>query len=81
MLDEHPCQHGAVKRFSAPLREPSVAAGGREQAAADCMLRFGSVGEVRGTKSRLAGFHEYQPTLRSFLDLFAQLRRNRIIPA
>ena len=33
------------------------------------------------TKSRLAGFHEYQPTLRSFLDLFAQLRRNTVIPA
>ena len=26
------------------------------------------------TKSRLAGFHEYQPTLGSFLDLFARLR-------
>ncbi len=33
------------------------------------------------TKSRLAGFHEYQPTLRSFLDLFARLRSERIIPA
>jgi nucleoside-diphosphate-sugar epimerase len=33
------------------------------------------------TKSRLAGFHEYQPTLRSFLDLFAKLRKERIIPA
>jgi nucleoside-diphosphate-sugar epimerase len=33
------------------------------------------------TKSRLAGFHEYQPTLASFLDLFARLRRERIIPA
>jgi NAD(P)-dependent dehydrogenase (short-subunit alcohol dehydrogenase family) len=33
------------------------------------------------TKSRLAGFHEYQPTLRSFLDLFARLRKERIIPA
>ena len=33
------------------------------------------------TKSRLAGFHEYQPTLGSFLDLFARLRRDRIIPA
>jgi hypothetical protein len=32
------------------------------------------------TKSRLAGFHEYQPTLGSFLDLFARLRRQRIIP-
>jgi nucleoside-diphosphate-sugar epimerase len=32
------------------------------------------------TKSRLAGFHEYQPTLRSFLDLFARLRKERIIP-
>ncbi|WP_435008678.1 SDR family oxidoreductase [Tundrisphaera lichenicola] len=32
------------------------------------------------TKSRLAGFHEYQPTLGSFLDLFARLRRDRIIP-
>ena len=30
------------------------------------------------TESRLAGFHEYQPTLRSYLGLFAQLRRNRI---
>ena len=27
------------------------------------------------TKSRLAGFHEYQPTLGSFLDLFARLRQ------
>ena len=26
------------------------------------------------------GFHEYQPTLRSFLDLFARLRKERIIP-
>jgi hypothetical protein len=33
------------------------------------------------TKSRLAGFHVYQPTLGSFLDLFARLRRERIIPA
>lgn len=33
------------------------------------------------TKSRLAGFHEYQPTLGSFLDLFARLRKERIIPA
>jgi nucleoside-diphosphate-sugar epimerase len=32
------------------------------------------------TKSRLAGFHDYQPTLGSFLDLFARLRRERIIP-
>jgi hypothetical protein len=32
------------------------------------------------TKSRLAGFHEYQPTLSSFLDLFARLRSERIIP-
>lgn len=32
------------------------------------------------TKSRLAGFREYQPTLGSFLDLFARLRRERIIP-
>jgi hypothetical protein len=31
--------------------------------------------------SNLAGFHEYQPTLGSFLDLFARLRRDRIIPA
>jgi hypothetical protein len=33
------------------------------------------------TKSRLAGFHEYQPRLGSFLDLFTRLRRGRIIPA
>jgi nucleoside-diphosphate-sugar epimerase len=32
------------------------------------------------TKSRLAGFHEYQPTVESFLDLFARLRDDRIIP-
>ena len=32
------------------------------------------------TKSRLAGFHDYQPTLGSFLDLFARLRQERIIP-
>lgn len=32
------------------------------------------------TKSRLAGFHEYQPTVASFLDLFSRLRRDRIIP-
>jgi hypothetical protein len=31
--------------------------------------------------SRIPGFHEYQPTLGSFLDLFARLRRARIIPA
>ena len=29
---------------------------------------------------RLAGFHEYQPTLGSFVGLFAHLRRERIIP-
>ena len=33
------------------------------------------------TKSRLAGFLDYQPTLGSFLDLFARLRGDRIIPA
>jgi nucleoside-diphosphate-sugar epimerase len=33
------------------------------------------------TKSRLAGFNAYQPTLGSFLDLFARLRVERIIPA
>jgi hypothetical protein len=33
------------------------------------------------TKSRLAGFHDYQPTRDSFLDLFTRLRRERIIPA
>jgi nucleoside-diphosphate-sugar epimerase len=33
------------------------------------------------TKSRVAGFHEYQPTLGSFLELFARLRKERIIPA
>ena len=32
------------------------------------------------TKSRLAGFHKYQPTLGSFLDLFRRLRQERIIP-
>lgn len=32
------------------------------------------------TKSRLAGFHEYQPTLGSLLDLFARLRRERVMP-
>ena len=32
------------------------------------------------TKSRRAGFNEYQPTLASFLDLFARLRRESIIP-
>jgi hypothetical protein len=32
------------------------------------------------SKGRLAGFHEYQPTLGSFLDLFARLRREQIIP-
>jgi hypothetical protein len=32
------------------------------------------------TKSRLAGFHAYQPTLGSFLDLFARLRKERVIP-
>ena len=32
------------------------------------------------TKSRLAGFHDYQPTPGSFLDLFARLRKERIIP-
>jgi nucleoside-diphosphate-sugar epimerase len=32
------------------------------------------------TKSRLLGFTDYQPTDRSFLDLFDQLREGRIIP-
>jgi hypothetical protein len=32
------------------------------------------------TKSRMAGFHQYQPTLGSFLDLFRRLRQERIIP-
>jgi nucleoside-diphosphate-sugar epimerase len=32
------------------------------------------------TKSRLLGFTDYQPTARSFLDLFDQLRAERIIP-
>jgi nucleoside-diphosphate-sugar epimerase len=32
------------------------------------------------TKSRVAGFTEYQPTLASFLDLFARLRKERLIP-
>jgi nucleoside-diphosphate-sugar epimerase len=32
------------------------------------------------TKSRLLGFHDYQPTVGSFLDLFARLRRERVIP-
>jgi len=33
------------------------------------------------TRSRLAGFCDYQPTPGSFLDLFARLRRDRIVPA
>ena len=33
------------------------------------------------TKSRLLGFTDYQPTDRSFLDLFERLRRERIIPS
>jgi nucleoside-diphosphate-sugar epimerase len=33
------------------------------------------------TRSRLAGFLDYQPTLGSFLDLFGRLRGDRIIPA
>lgn len=32
------------------------------------------------TKSRLLGFLDYQPTANSFLDLFEELRRQRIIP-
>lgn len=32
------------------------------------------------SKSRLAGFLDYQPTVNSFLDLFEQLRAARIIP-
>jgi hypothetical protein len=32
------------------------------------------------TRSRLAGFRDYQPTPGSFLDLFARLRKERIIP-
>ena len=32
------------------------------------------------TKSRVAGFLDYQPTLGSFLDLFARLRTDQIIP-
>jgi nucleoside-diphosphate-sugar epimerase len=33
------------------------------------------------TRSRLAGFHDYQPTLSSFLDLFSRLRKERILPS
>ena len=33
------------------------------------------------TKSRLLGFTGYQPTDRSFLELFDRLRKERIIPA
>jgi len=33
------------------------------------------------TKSRLAGFHEYQPALGSFLDYFARPWSGKIIPA
>ena len=33
------------------------------------------------TRSRTGGFHDYKPTLGSFLDLFARLRADRIIPA
>lgn len=32
------------------------------------------------TKSRLAGFNEYRDTSQAFIDLFAQLRTERIIP-
>jgi nucleoside-diphosphate-sugar epimerase len=32
------------------------------------------------TKSRIAGFHAYQPTPGSFLEVFARLRTERIIP-
>ena len=32
------------------------------------------------TRSRLAGFCDYQPTLASFTDLFDRLKRDRIIP-
>ena len=32
------------------------------------------------TKSRVLGFHNYQPTLASFTELFDRLRRERIIP-
>ena len=32
------------------------------------------------TKSRVRGFTDYQPTDRSFLDLFQRLRQERIIP-
>jgi nucleoside-diphosphate-sugar epimerase len=32
------------------------------------------------TRSRALGFHEYQPTLASFTDLFDRLRHERIIP-
>jgi hypothetical protein len=32
------------------------------------------------TKSRLLGFLDYQPSVNSFLDLFEELRRARIIP-
>jgi hypothetical protein len=32
------------------------------------------------TRSRVLGFHRYQPTLNSFTDLFDRLRSERIIP-
>jgi hypothetical protein len=32
------------------------------------------------TKSRLAGFNDYQDTAQAFRDLFARLRAERIIP-
>jgi hypothetical protein len=46
ILDERARQLGAVKRCGAPLREPSVADGGREQADAYGIRRFGRIGEA-----------------------------------
>ena len=37
-------------------------------------------GRDRHDEEPAAGFHDYQPTLGSFLDLFARLKRERIIP-
>jgi hypothetical protein len=58
-----------VRRTDHPARDTALAPGLEIEVGTDMI------------KSRLAGFHEYQPTLGSFLDLFARLRRERVIPA
>ncbi len=77
LADAGPTWAGIAARYG--LSEPDL---GRLNSAWHTDLDLGREIEVVTdmTKSRLAGFLEYQPTLGSFLALFARLRRERIIP-